>query len=121
VGKNCRIIVEGFCVSLVCSLRRVHVHLFFHNSSTILLCLEEFFESRLGGRIVEGIVVEELWKHLVNAVPGQENVIFVGRNDSNPMLRNNLTQELQNANAICCIRKALFTSFDVSSKTSPCV
>jgi hypothetical protein len=40
----------------------------FHNSSTILPRLEEFCASGLAwGRIVEGIVVEELWKHLVNA------------------------------------------------------
>jgi hypothetical protein len=44
------------------------------NLSTILLqffpCLEEFGTSGLAwGTIVEGIIVEELWKHLVNPVP----------------------------------------------------
>jgi hypothetical protein len=38
--------------------------------STILPRLEEFGASGLAwGRIVEGIIVEELWKHLVNAAP----------------------------------------------------
>jgi hypothetical protein len=33
--------------------------------------LEEFSASGLAwGRIVEGIIVEKLWKHLVNAAPG---------------------------------------------------
>jgi hypothetical protein len=32
--------------------------------------LEEFGASGLAwGRIVEGVIVEELWKHLVNAAP----------------------------------------------------
>jgi hypothetical protein len=43
----------------------------FYNFSTILPCVEEFGASGLAWRtIVEGIIVEKLWKHLVNAVPG---------------------------------------------------
>jgi hypothetical protein len=40
----------------------------FHNFSTLLPCFEEFGASGLARkRIVEGIIVEKLWKHLVNA------------------------------------------------------
>jgi hypothetical protein len=43
---------------------------FFHSSSTILPHLEEFGASGLAWRrIVEGKIVEELWKYLVNAAP----------------------------------------------------
>jgi hypothetical protein len=42
----------------------------FYNFSTILPCVEEFGASGLAWRrIVEGIVVEKLMKHLVNAAP----------------------------------------------------
>jgi hypothetical protein len=42
---------------------------FFYNFSTILPCVEEFGASGLAWRrIVKGIIVEKLWKHLVNAV-----------------------------------------------------
>jgi hypothetical protein len=50
--------------------RKIFLLQFFHNSSTILPRMEEFGASRLAwGRNVEGIIVEELWKHLVNAAP----------------------------------------------------
>jgi hypothetical protein len=43
---------------------------FFYNFSTILPCVEEFGAPGLAWRrIVEGIIVETLWKHLVNAAP----------------------------------------------------
>jgi hypothetical protein len=42
----------------------------FYNFSPILPCVEEFGASGLAWRrIVEGIIVEKLWKHLVNAAP----------------------------------------------------
>jgi hypothetical protein len=42
----------------------------FYNSSTILSRVEKFGASGWAWRrIVEGIFVEELWKHLVNAAP----------------------------------------------------
>jgi hypothetical protein len=73
-GKNCGIIVERFCA-------RTILPQFFpaalpvegpQNHSTIFpqffLGLEEFGASGLAwGIIVEGIIVEELWKHLMNA------------------------------------------------------
>jgi hypothetical protein len=44
---------------------------FFHNSSSFHSCVEEFGASGLAWRrIVEGIIVEKSWKHLVNAAPG---------------------------------------------------
>jgi hypothetical protein len=50
---------------------------FFHNFSTTLPRLEEFGASGLAwGRIVEGIILEELWKHLVNAASGGRAMIF---------------------------------------------
>jgi hypothetical protein len=46
---------------------------YFYNSSTILPRVEKFGASGLAWRrIVEGIIVEELWKHLVNAAPWSE-------------------------------------------------
>jgi hypothetical protein len=46
----------------------------FYNSSTILPCVEKFGASGLAWRrIVEGIIVEELWKHLVNAAPAGDH------------------------------------------------
>jgi hypothetical protein len=44
---------------------------FIQNSSTILPCLEEFGASGWAwGRIVEGIIVDKLWKPLENTAPG---------------------------------------------------
>jgi hypothetical protein len=46
---------------------------FFHSSSTILPCWEEFGASGLAWKIiVEGKIVEELWKYLVNAAADQK-------------------------------------------------
>jgi hypothetical protein len=49
---------------------KIFLQLFF-NSSKDLSCLEEFGKFRLAWQIiVEENYVEELWKHLVNAIPG---------------------------------------------------
>jgi hypothetical protein len=57
---------------------RALVRKYFHNSSTILPRLEEFGASGLAwGRIVQGLIVEELRKHLVNSAPA--NFIIVLR------------------------------------------
>jgi hypothetical protein len=49
---------------------------FIHNSSRILPRLEEFVASGLAsGRIVEGIIREELWKKLVNVAPDHDYVL----------------------------------------------
>jgi hypothetical protein len=72
-GKNCGRIVEIFSDKLAQNLssilpqffpatraRKIFIQ-FFHNSSTILPRLEQFGASGLAwGRIVEGIIVEEL-------------------------------------------------------------
>jgi hypothetical protein len=65
LGKNCRKILRAL-------LQKTFLQ-FFHNSSTILPRVEEFSASGLAWRrIVEGIIVEKLWKHLVNSAPGHQ-------------------------------------------------
>jgi hypothetical protein len=62
LGNNCRNILRA--------LRQKTFLQFFHNSSTILPRVEEFGASGLAWRrIVKGIIVEKLWKHLVNSAP----------------------------------------------------
>jgi hypothetical protein len=56
---------------------------FFHNASTIIPRVEEFGASGLAWRrIVEGIIVEKLWKHLVNAAPRQPRLVVGGGGSS---------------------------------------
>jgi hypothetical protein len=86
-GKNCGRIVERFCAHsfrkyfynsstiipyrpCLSRVRKIFLQ-FFYNFFTIIPCVEEFGAPGLAWRrIVEGIIVEKLWKHLVNAVPG---------------------------------------------------
>jgi hypothetical protein len=73
-GKNCGRIVEELwknCRKILRALLWKIFLQFFHNSSTIFPCVEEFGASGLAWkRIVEGMIVEKLWKHLVNSAPG---------------------------------------------------